>query len=423
MVLKEWKYRTKPEEKYGAIMAHLNRELGKLPQANAFAFPPPAIQGIGMAGGAQLVLEDRAGKPISFLAENVRKFVEAAKKRPEINLVSTTLLPAVPQIYVKVDRDRVLKQGVDIAQVYQTLQAFMGGYLVNYFSRFGRQWQVYVQAEGQYRTRMEDIGRFYVLNNKGTPVPLSALTTVESGIGPEFTMRYNLYRAAQVNVLGKSGYSSGQVMKALEDVFRETMPAEMGLDYIGMSFQEKKAQEGVPASAIFGLSLLCVFLILAAQYESWSLPFSVLLCTPIAVFGAFAAIWLRGQVNNIFAEIGLLVLIGLGAKNAILIVEFAKTRHDRGKSLDEAALEGARLRLRPILMTSFAFLLGVLPLAFSSGAGSIARQIMGTAVMGGTTAASVIAIFLIPVTFYVVGKVSGRSRRRDRDKEAGRDDA
>jgi HAE1 family hydrophobic/amphiphilic exporter-1 len=213
-------------------------------------------------------------------------------------------------------------------------------------------------------------------------------------------------------VAGKPGFSSGQVMEALEDVFHRTMPPEMGLDYIGMSFQEKKAQEGVPASAIFGLSLLCVFLILAAQYESWSLPFSVLLCTPVAVFGAFAAIALRGQVNNIFAQIGLIVLIGLGAKNAILIVEFAKKRYERGNALDAAALEGARLRLRPILMTSFAFLLGVLPLAFSSGAGSNARQVMGTAVMGGTIAASVIAIFLIPVTFYVVGRVTARSKRR-----------
>ena len=412
VTLKEWKYRKKPEEKYGAIMAHLNRELAKLPQAVAYAFPPPAIQGIGLSGGAQIVLEDRAGRPIAFLAENVNRFLEAARKRPELSMVATTFLPGVPQLYVKVDRDKVLRQGVDLAQVYQTLQAFMGGYMINYFNRFNRQWQVYVEAEGAYRTKMEQIGQFYVLNQRGDRVPLSAVTTVESRPGPEFTMRYNLYRSAQVNALGKPGYSSGQVMAALEEVFRETMPAEMGLDYIGMSFQEKKAQEGIPASAIFGLSLLCVFLILAALYESWSLPLSVLLCTPVAVFGAFAAIWLRGQVNNIFTQIGLIVLIGLGAKNAILIVEFAKTRYERGRPLADAALEGARLRFRPILMTSLAFLLGVLPLAFSSGAGSIARQIMGTAVMGGTTAASVIAVFLIPVTFYMVAKLSGPPKMR-----------
>jgi len=423
VTLKEWRERKKPEERYDAIMAHLNRELSKLPQATAFAFSPPAIQGIGLAGGATVVLEDRGGKSITFLAENLNKFVEAVRKRPEIERATTTFVPGVPQLYLDIDVDRVLAQHVDIAHVYQTLQAFMGGYFINYFNRFGRQWQVYVQAEGKYRTKPEDVNQFYVVNDKGNPVPLAALTRIESRPGPEFTMRYNLYRSAQINVAGKPGYSSGQVMQALEEVFKQTMPPEMGIDYIGMSYQEKKAQEGVPAMVIFGFSLLCVFLILAAQYESWSLPLSVLLCTPVAVFGAFAALSLRGLENNVYAQIGLIVLIGLGAKNAILIVEFAKTRYDRGKAVEEAALEGARLRLRPILMTSFAFLLGVLPLAFSSGSGAIARRVMGTAVMGGTAAASVIAVFLIPVTFYVVQKMSRRRRRRQHFTEEEGSDA
>jgi HAE1 family hydrophobic/amphiphilic exporter-1 len=408
VTLKPWEERKKPEEKYEAIMARLNGKMSKLPQGVAFAFSPPAIPGIGTAGGVTFILEDRAGKDIKFLWENTQKFLAAAQKRPEVSRVTTTFVPTVPQIFVKVDRDKVLKQGVDIGEVYRVLQAFMGGYFVNYFNRFGRQWQVYVQAEGEYRANAEQLGQFYVRNKNGDSVPLSALTSLEQRSGPEFTMRYNLYRAVQINAVTAPGYSSVQGMKALEEVFKETMPAEMGYDYLGMSYQEKKAQEGVPAWIIFTLSILFVFLILAAQYESWSLPFSVLLCTPIAVFGAFLGIFLRSMELNLYAQIGLILLIGLSAKNAILIVEFAKVEYENGKDFADAALEGARLRLRPILMTSFAFILGCIPLALASGSGAIARKVMGTAVIGGMAAATVIAIFLIPVTFYVVEKFSHR---------------
>lgn len=284
----------------------------------------------------------------------------------------------------------------------------MGGAFVNFFNRFGRQWQVYVQAEGDYRNNAKNLGQFYVLNNTNQMVPLAAITSVRSTQGPEFTMRYNLHEATQINASAKAGFSSAQVMKAMEEVFNENMPPGMGYDYLGMSYQEKKAQQGISPMVIFGFSLLCVFLILAAQYESWTLPFSVLLGTPIAVFGAFAGLMVGRFENNVYAQIGLVMLIGLAAKNAILIVEFAKMSYEQGKPLMEAALEGAKLRLRPILMTSFAFILGCMPLAKASGAGAMSRRVMGFAVIGGMTAASFIAIFLIPVTFYVIEKIGGK---------------
>ncbi len=410
ITLEEWAARKKPEEQYAAIKNHLNRELGTLTEAIAFAFPPPAIPGIGTSGGFTFILEDRAGKDLKFLADNTNKFLEAARKRPELAGISTTFRPTVPQVFVDVDRDKVLKQGVNLSDVFKTLQCFMGGTFVNYFNRFGRQWQIYVQAEGEFRTNAKNLGQFHVRNSDGVMVPLSALTNVRSTSGPEFTMRYNLYRSAQINGSAAPGYSSAQAMAALEQVFAETMPTEMGFDYLGMSFQEKKAQEGVSPAVIFGFSLLCVFLILAAQYESWTLPFSVLLGTPIAIMGAFFALWLLRYENNVYAQIGLVMLIGLAAKNAILIVEFAKMEYDKGKPLIEAALTGAKLRLRPILMTSFAFILGCVPLALATGAGAISRRVMGMTVIGGMLAASFIAILIIPVTFFVVEKLSHKGK-------------
>ena len=404
ITLTEWSKRTTPELQVDAIQARINHELAALAKPTAaFAFPPPAIPGIGTAGGVTFMLEDRSGGSVEFIAKNTQAFMLEAKKRPELTSLFTTALWDVPQIYLKVDQAQAMIQGVDLTQAYQTLQTFLGGYFVNYFNRFGLQWQVYVMAEGEYRTDISNLGVFYVTNKDGNSVPLSSFIRAEESFGPEFTMRYNMYRCSQINAGVAPGYSTGQAMAALEEVFK-TMPPGMGYDYFGMSYQEQQAAQGVPPAAIFGLSLLFVFLILAAQYESWSLPFSVLLTTPIAVFGAFAALLARGMQNNLYAQIGLVMLIGLAAKNAILIVEFAKDEYEKGKPLAEAALSGAKLRLRPILMTAFAFILGTVPLAIASGSGAVSRRVLGTTVIGGMLASTLIAIFLIPASFYFVEK-------------------
>jgi len=405
ITLEEWSKRKSPELQVDAIQASINRELAALANPTAaFAFPPPAIPGIGTAGGVTFMLEDRSGSPVRFIAENTQKFMDAAKKRPELSTLFTTALWDVPQVHIELDETQAMIQGVNLNEAYQTLQTFLGGYFVNYFNRFGLQWQVYVQAEGDYRTDVDNLNLFYVSNKNGDPVPVTAFTRAEPSFGPEFTMRYNMYRCSQINASVAPGYSTAQAMKALEEVFAETMPTGMGYDYFGMSYQEQQAAQGVPPTAIFALSLLFVFLILAAQYESWSLPFSVLFTVPVAVFGAFAGLALRGMQNNIYAQIGLVMLIGLAAKNAILIVEFAKDEYEKGKDLVSATLEGARLRLRPILMTAFAFILGTVPLAIASGSGAVGRQVLGTTVIGGMLAATFLAIFLIPACFYIVEK-------------------
>ena len=406
--LKPWDERKSKSDVASALSAELTRKLSALPDGISFSITPPAIPGIGSSGGFTFILEDRAGRDINFLDDNLRIFLQAARKRPELANVTTTFLPHVPQVYADVDRDKTIAQGVAPSDVYQTLQTFMGGSFINYFSRFGRQWRVFLEAEGEQRTRAENVNQFYVRNDKGGMVPLSTLTTLKRISGPEFTQRYNLFRCAQIFGSAAPGYSSGQAMKVLEEVFAQTMPREMGFDYAGMSFQEWLAQKSLSVVVIFGMSLVFVILILAALYESWTLPVSVLLGTPVAVAGALSTLAIRKMTNDVYAQIGLVMLIGLAAKNAILIVEFARVRYESGMGLAEAALAAARLRLRPILMTSFAFILGCVPLWMATGAGAIARRVVGSCVIGGMMAATCIAVLLIPVTFYLMERLGGK---------------
>jgi HAE1 family hydrophobic/amphiphilic exporter-1 len=401
--LKPWAERKTAETDFRAILAALNRQFSLIPSAQVFAFFPPAIPGIGTGGGFSLMLQDRSGGDVSYLAQNLAKFLDAARKRPELTRVFSPFRASVPQVFADVERDKALKQGVDLKNVYTTLQAFMGGVYVNDFNRFGRQWKVFLQAEPEYRRTASNIGEFYVRNSDAAMLPLSTLVHVGDTNGPEFTTRFNLYRAAEVTGSPAPGYSSGQAMAAMQAVAREVLPSDMSYAWNAMSYQEQHAASAGP---VFALAVLVVFLILAAQYESWTLPFSVLLGTPLAVLGAFLGLFMRNFEVNVFGQIGLVMLIGLAAKNAILIVEFAKLELESGKPLVEAALNGARLRLRPILMTSFAFILGCVPLWIASGAGAISRQQLGSTVIMGMLVATALGIFLAPVLFVIIERLT-----------------
>ena len=415
--LDDWGDRTEKEEHVFGLISALNRRFAaEIPEAFAFAFGPPAIPGLGTGAGFTMMLQDRVGNSPQYLAEQTQKFMQAATARPEIGRITTPYRANVPQIFVDIDRDKVLKLGVSISDVNQTLGALLGGSYVNDFNRFGRVYKVYAMGDAAYRTKISDLGLFYVRSRDGNMVPLSTLVTSRPISGPEFTNRFNLYRSAELSGVPAPGYSSGQALAALEQVAAETLPREMGYEWGNMSYQEKKAAG--TGAVVFVFALLFVFLILAAQYESWSLPLSILMGMPFAVFGAFGGIWLarhfigESYVNNVFAQIGLVMLIGLAAKNAILIVEFARAKvRDEGLSPVDAALEAAKLRFRPILMTAFSFILGVLPLLVASGAGAEARKVMGMAVFCGMMMATVFGVCLVPVLFVIVEKTFGGKKR------------
>jgi len=405
MGFQPWKLRNRPDLTASAILKKVNGQFARIPGARVFALAPPAIPGISAAGGFSMFLQDRSGSTVEFLAQNVKKFVDTARKRPELQNVIPNFSPSVPQVYVDVDKEKVMKQQVAIGDVYATLQAFLGGAYVNDFTRFSRQWKVFVQASPESRRDPDDLKDFYVRNVRGEMMPLSGLVHVRKVTGPEYTVRFNLYRSAEIIGAAAPGYSSGQAIAALEQVAAETLPNGMGYAWNALSYQEKVSQGGT--AKVLGLSLIFVFLILAALYESWSLPFSVLLSTPVAVLGAFLGLLARKFDQNIYAQIGLVMLVGLTAKNAILIVEFAKERLNQGRPLIDAALEGARLRLRPILMTSFAFIFGCLPLWGADGAGASARRMLGTTVVAGMSAATLLGIFFVPALFVFVERLAG----------------
>ncbi|HSG02063.1 MAG TPA: efflux RND transporter permease subunit, partial [Vicinamibacterales bacterium] len=405
--LEPWDERTSSEKSLPGIIAHLRRELSTIPGAVAFPFVPPSIPGFGAAGGFNFILQDRSGTlTTTQLGEYSRQFIAAANQRPELASVFTAFDPTSPQFNVELDREKARKLGVPITDVFATLNAALGGAFVNDFNRFGRLYRVFVQADAQYRQRPDDIGELYVRSQTtGAMIPLSTLVTVRPMGGTELTVRFNLLRSVEITGSAAPGYSSGQAMAALEQLAAEVLPPEMGYAYSGMSYEEKAAP---PAGPTFALAVIFVFLLLAAMYESWSLPWSVLLGTPLVVMGALFGVWLLGLENNVYVQVGLIMLIGLAAKNAILIVEFAKLAHERGKSLIDAAEESARLRFRPILMTAFAFIMGAVPLMLATGSGAASRAIMGTAVVFGMLIATAVGVFIYPALFVFAERLAGR---------------
>ncbi|HQQ95151.1 MAG TPA: multidrug efflux RND transporter permease subunit [Bacteroidia bacterium] len=410
---KEWAER---KETVADLIRKLNAKLAvQITTGTAFAFGPPPIPGLGTSAGFTMFLQDMGGNSPDYLQTNAMAFMEAAKKRPEIGSIRTTFNSGSPQMKVEIDRDKAMKLGVPLDKLTSTFGAMLGGSYVNDFNRFGRQYKVYIQAEPEFRVSPDNLQSIYVRNNNGDMVPLTTLLTIHKVSGPEFTNRFNLYRSAEIAGTPTEGYSSSQALKALEEVAAEVLPKDMGYSWSNMSYQEKKAEGS--AGTIFLMALVFVFLILAAQYESWKLPFSVLLGTPFAVFGAFLGLSIahfsnNEYLNNVFAQIGLVMLIGLAAKNAILIVEFAKMEYEQGKPLFESAMASAKLRFRPILMTAFAFILGVVPLLTASGAGAQARKVMGMAVFSGMLLATILGVLLIPALFVMIEKF-GRKKNEN----------
>ncbi len=403
--LESWEEREDPALHASALAKEWTRKFAAIPGARAFAFGPPPLPGYGNVSGFTMQLQDRSGGSIDQLASYVQQLQAAVSKRPEIGRLSTTFNPSTPQVKVDLDREKARTLGVPVDSIFSTLQAYLSGLYVNDFVRFGRVYKVFLQAESQFTSKPEDIGQFYVRNGDGEMVPLSTLVTISKMSGPNMVTRFNLYNSAEIIGAPAPGYSSSQAIKAIEAAMAE-MPPETGYEWSGLTLQEKKSEGQAPV--IFGMAILFVFLLLAAQYESWGLPFAVLLATPTVILGTMVGMWVRDYDLNVYAQIGLVMLIGLSAKNAILIVEFAKMKRDEGMPILEAAVQGAKLRLRPILMTSFAFILGCVPLMLATGSGAASRGTMGTGVVYGMTIATAVGLFIIPVCYVFVQGLTER---------------
>ncbi len=417
VTLKDWSERERTAEE---IIRDVNIRLAMaIKKAQVFAFGPPAIPGLGNGSGYSIMLQDKAGNTPEYLSQNAMKFIQAANARPEIGRASTTFQATVPQRFLNIDKEKALKLGIKLNDLYTTVGAFMGGAYVNDFTRFGRLYKTYIQAEPEYRVDETGINKFFIKNNKGNMVPLSTVADVQNISGPDYTTRFNLYRSVEVTGSPSEGYTSDDARNALKEVAAQTLPQDMGYSWNAMSFQEEKASGSL--GIILTFSLVFVFLILAAQYESWSLPFAILMGTPFAIFGALLALWLGRLIsptfeNNIFAQVSFVMLIGMAAKNAILIVEFANDEFQKGLSLFDAAMAAAKSRFRPILMTAFSFILGVFPLVIASGSGAEARKVMGMALLGGMGLATLLGVFLYPMLFVFIGKIAGYEKKRDQEQ-------
>jgi len=417
--LKPWEERKSAAQHAKGIIAALQLQVAAIPEAIIFPFNIPTISGFGASSGFKFLIQDRSGTfTVEQLGAEARKFLAEARQRPELGNLFTSFDPNYPQVKVELDREKARKLGVPINDVFQAMSATVGGSYVNDFNRFGRLYRVYVQAESEFRQKPQDIGEIYVRSSTtNTMVPLSTLVTITSVPSTEITTRFNLFRSVEISGAPAPGFTSGQALAALESTFARVMPKEMGFAYSGLSYQEKIAP---PAGPTLLLAVVAVFLLLAALYESWRLPWAVLLGSPLVALGAFFGVWLMGYDNNVYVQIGLVMLIGLAAKNAILIVEFAKAKQDEGMPLEEAALESARLRFRPILMTAFAFILGVVPLVLASGAGSGAQNVLGTAVFWGMLVATALGVFIIPGNYaFVQGLGRRRAEREGRRPAVG----